>query len=410
MVGQRTVLVTGATGNVGRHVVAQLLDTGARVRALVRDPRIAALPDDVELVRGDLTEPESLRAALDGVGPLFLLWPFLSAEGAAEAVDVLAEHPRRIVYVSAMAVQDDLEPQANGVWGQVEDLIKRSGLEWTFLRASGFATNTLGWADQIRVEGIVRWPYGDAARSLIHERDIAAVAVRALTEDRHTGATYVLTGPEAVTQAEQVRIIGEVVGLPVHWEELAPEVARQQLVAAMGDSAFADSSLEYWARLRTEPEPVTRTVEEVTGTPARTFAEWARDHADDFRRLATAEVAEMYVSSFRTGNLGAAFGLLSPDMVRAAPMEGAGEPAELRGLDAIMENSQRLNADYEIHGVDVDDPLVNQDRFAVRFAFDETHIPTGKRRTTAKVCLYTVADGRVTREEVYYHEAPHLPA
>lgn len=287
-----------------------------------------------------------------------------------------------------MAVQDDLEPQANGVWGQVEDLIKRSGLEWTFLRASGFATNTLGWADQIRVEGVVRWPYGDAARSLIHERDIAAVAVRALTEDRHTGATYVLTGPEAVTQAEQVRIIGEVVGLPVHWEELAPEVARQQLVAAMGDLAFADSSLEYWARLRTEPEPVTRTVEEVTGTPARTFAEWARDHADDFRRLATAEVAEMYVSSFRTGNLGAAFGLLSPDMVRAAPMEGAGEPAELRGLDAIMENSQRLNADYEIHGVDVDDPLVNQDRFAVRFAFDETPSPPASAERPRR-CAYT---------------------
>jgi uncharacterized protein YbjT (DUF2867 family) len=182
-----------------------------------------------------------------------------------------------------MSVRDDREPRANGVWGEVEHAIEQSGLAWTFLRAGGFATNTLGWADQIRDEGVVRWPYGRAARSLIHERDIAAVAVRALTEDGHVGAKYVLTGPEAVTQAEQVRIIGEVIGRAVGWEELSPETARQQLLAAWGDPGFVDGALGYWATLVSEPERVTRTVEEVTGVRARTFQEWAIDHADDFR-------------------------------------------------------------------------------------------------------------------------------
>jgi uncharacterized protein YbjT (DUF2867 family) len=128
----------------------------------------------------------------------------------------------------------------------------------------------------------VRWPYGAAARSLIHERDIAAVAVRALTEDGHAGAQYVLTGPQVLTQVEQVRTIGEVIGRPLRWEEISREAARQQLLAAWGDSSFVDRALAAWAEMVTEPEPVTPTVEEITGAPARTFREWAIDHADAF--------------------------------------------------------------------------------------------------------------------------------
>lgn len=116
---------------------------------------------------------------------MFLLWPFLAAEGASAVVNVIAGHARRVVYVSAMSVDDERDPEAGGVWGQLEHLIERSGLGWTFLRAGRFATNTLGWADSIRAEGVVRWPYGEAARSLIHERDIADVAALALTDDRH---------------------------------------------------------------------------------------------------------------------------------------------------------------------------------------------------------------------------------
>jgi uncharacterized protein YbjT (DUF2867 family) len=277
------VLVTGATGNVGRQVVSQLLAAGEAVRAVTRDPASARLPGGTEVVRADLSDPQTLKGHLDGVEAVFLIWPFFTVGAAPAVVDMLATHVRRVVYLSAMSVRDDREPQANGIWGAIEQLIQQSGLAWTFLRAGGFAANTLAWAEQIRTEGVVSWPYGEAGRSLIHERDIAAVAVRALAEDGHASAKYVLTGPEAVSQADQVRTIGEAIGRPVRWEEASPAVARQQLLAAWGNPGFVDGALGYWATLVAKPEPVTRTVEAVTGSPARTFREWASDHAGDFR-------------------------------------------------------------------------------------------------------------------------------
>jgi len=278
------ILVTGATGNVGRNVVSQLLDRGAAVRALTRDPDSAGLPDEVDAVRADFTDPDSLDGHLEGVESVFLVWPFLTAEGASAVLDTVAKRAYRIVFLSSMAVRDDLEQKTDPIFhADIERLIERSGLEWTFVRPGGFATNTLGWVEQIRADGVVRWPYGAAARSLIHERDIAAVAVRALTGDGHGGAKYVLTGPQTLTQVEQVHTIGEVIGRPLRYEEVSPAVARQQLLGAWGNPSFVDGALKYWATLVTEPEPITATVEEVTGTPARTFREWAVDHADDFR-------------------------------------------------------------------------------------------------------------------------------
>jgi uncharacterized protein YbjT (DUF2867 family) len=270
------ILVVGATGQVGRSVVSLLLEKDSPVRALARDPARAGLPAGVEVVRGDLSDPHSLDAALDGIDSVFLLWPFLSADGAPPVVEAIARHARHVVYLSAMSAE-------SGFWGEIERLIERSTLEWTFLRAGGFATNTLGWAEQIRTEGTVQWPYGAAARSLIHERDIAAVAVRALTEPGHTARRYVLTGPAAVTQAEQVRLIGEAIGRPVRWQDLPLDQARSRLAAEFGDAAFADGALAHWAALVDAPEPVTDTVRQVTGVPARTFREWAVDHRDDFR-------------------------------------------------------------------------------------------------------------------------------
>jgi uncharacterized protein YbjT (DUF2867 family) len=208
--GVTKILLTGATGSVGRHVAAGLIAKGLAVRVVVRNPVTADLPAGVEAMRGDLADPESLSTALVGVDAVFLLWPFFSAGGASEVVDAIARNARRVVYLSAEAAVHDPE----SVWAIVERRIEESGLEWTFLRPTGFAKNTLAWADQIRL-GVVRGPYGEAARSLIDERDIAAVAVRALTEGGHAGKTYVLTGPETVTQAEQVRIIGEAIGRPV---------------------------------------------------------------------------------------------------------------------------------------------------------------------------------------------------
>ena len=281
-----STLVIGATGNVGRQVVEELTGTGAPVRALAREPESAGLPAGAEVVRGDLTDPAGLDACLAGVDAVFLVWPFLTTEAAPPVLEAIGRHARRVVYLSSMSVRDDLDEQLETISGfhaEMERLIDRSGLEWTFLRAGGFASNTLEWAPGIRAEGVVRWPYASAARSLIHERDIAAVAARALTGDGHLGARYALTGPEAVTQAEQVRLIGEAVGRPLRFEEIPREEAHGLLVAKGWPAALADGALDAWAALTHEPEPVTSTVEEITGAPARTFAEWALDHARDFR-------------------------------------------------------------------------------------------------------------------------------
>jgi len=277
------ILVTGATGNVGRRVVERLVTGGHGVRAVTRDPSRAALPAEVETVAADLADPETLRPHLDGVDAVFLVWPFVDPAITAQLVPEVAKvlgsaGSPRIVYVSAASAEADPE----SFWAVVERAVVASGLPWTMLRPTGIATNTLGWAAPIRAEGVVRWPYGAAARSMVHEDDIAAVAVEALTSDRHNQQTYVLSGPETVTQAEQVRLIGAAIGRDLRWEEVPADAVRPMLVAAMGNAAFADLALASWAELVGTPEPVTDDVARVLGRPARTFADWAADHAADF--------------------------------------------------------------------------------------------------------------------------------
>jgi uncharacterized protein YbjT (DUF2867 family) len=195
------ILITGATGTVGRQTVSQLLAAGAAVRALARDPETAGLPGDVEVAGGDLSDPDTLAPALKGVEAVFLVWPFTTAEGAPAVLAAIERETRLLVYLSSAGGQ---QPDPIGLFhADTERLIEKSKVDWTFLRPSGFASNTLMWAGQIRGEGVVRWPYGAATRSLIHESDIAAVAVRALTGGGHGGAKHVLTGPELLTQADQ---------------------------------------------------------------------------------------------------------------------------------------------------------------------------------------------------------------
>ncbi|SED80779.1 Uncharacterized conserved protein YbjT, contains NAD(P)-binding and DUF2867 domains [Amycolatopsis tolypomycina] len=257
-----TTLVTGATGHTGRHVVAGLKAAGVRTRVLVRDKSKA--PDGVDAVHGDITDPA--RAA-EGVDAVYLLWPFFTADGIEAAVKPF--EGKKIVYLSAMSAE------AGGVWGDVEAAVRHVTDDWTFLRVTGLATNALAWAPQARA-GVVRAAYGQAKRSVVHERDVADMAVKALTED-HAKQIYLVTGPEAVAQAEQVRLIGEALGTPVTWEEQPPEEAVAQLGAALG-TEFAESAVHYWASLVEDPEPVSLDVPRVTGHPARPFAEWAREH------------------------------------------------------------------------------------------------------------------------------------
>jgi len=278
------ILVTGATGNIGRPVVTPLLRTGAVVRALTRDPASPGLPGGVDVMRGDLSAPDTLDACLNGVDAVFLLWPGLTADLAPAVLDAISKHARRLVFLSSLGIRDDLERQPdpiNALHADIEHVIEQSGLEWTFLRPGGFATNTLWWAPQIRADGVVRWAYGACARASIHERDLAAVAVRVLTGEGYGAAKYLLTGPQTLTQVEQVQIISEVISRPLRFEEIAPEAMRSQLLTRL-PPAVVDGALTYWARLVTEPELVSPMVEEITGAPARPFREWVRDHASDF--------------------------------------------------------------------------------------------------------------------------------
>ncbi|SFP00234.1 Uncharacterized conserved protein YbjT, contains NAD(P)-binding and DUF2867 domains [Amycolatopsis arida] len=291
MTEQRTIVVTGATGNVGRQVVERLRNTGVRVRALVRAPEKADLPGDVERVRGDLSRPETLGPAVAGADGVFLIWPFLDSTGAEAVVREIARNARRVVYLSSLGVRDDQERQGdpiNQFHADLERLIRRQdGLEWTFLRPCGFAVNTLGWAEQIRAGDEVRGPFGTLSSPLIHEADMAAVAVRALTEDGHAGKVHRLTGPERLPVPEQVRIIGEEIGRPLRFVETSVEQARRDMLDHGWPAELVDAVLEGQATMRDVAEPVTTTVAEVTGRPARTFREWVRDHRADFQPSAS---------------------------------------------------------------------------------------------------------------------------
>jgi uncharacterized protein YbjT (DUF2867 family) len=239
----------------------------------VRDRADAHLPDAVELVSGDIRDPAGFAQQLDKIDALFLLWPFLSSEGVQELIQMLARHTGRIVYLSAEAAAH----RSSSFWAQVELAIERYTDDWTFLRPTGFAANTLMWANQIRTADVVRWVYGKAARSLIDERDIAAVAVQALTDEEHCGARYTLTGPQALTQIEQVRELGKAIGRTLRWEEISRKEIAQQL------AGIPATALDTWASFVDRPETVTKTVAAITHRPARPFSEWAEKHADQFR-------------------------------------------------------------------------------------------------------------------------------
>jgi len=280
------ILIIGATGNVGRQVVSQLPATGVRVRALARNPQTAGLPPHVDVVRGDLTHSETLDACLEGIDAVFLVWTAPPAT-VAPALERIAKHARRIVFLSApLKTAHPLFQQPNplrALGEQIERLIETSGRQWTFLRPGMFAANALSWwAPQIRAGDVVRWPYLDAPTAPIHEHDLAAVAVRALCEDGHAGAEYVLTGPQSLTQFEQISTIGSVIGRSLRIEEMSREEARRESLPGIPASAV-NMLLDAWAAAVGQPAFVTSTFAEITGAPARTFRDWATDHAAAFR-------------------------------------------------------------------------------------------------------------------------------
>ena len=280
------MLVTGATGRVGRVVIDLLLDAGVPVRALThRSEGAATLPANVEVVTGDLTEPESLDAGLRGVGAVFLVWTAPPTTAPA-VVERLAANARRVVFLSAPhRTPHPFFQQPNPMavlYAEIERLIAAAGLGSTVIRPGMFASNArFWWAPAIRDGDVVRWPYAAAESAPIDERDIAAVAARALCEHGHTGGDYVLTGPDSLSQAEQVSIIGDAIGRRIRFEELSPDEFRRE-TADSWPRPVVDMLLAAWGATIGRPAFVTSTVADVVGSPARTFRQWVVDHAEAF--------------------------------------------------------------------------------------------------------------------------------
>ncbi|ONI77794.1 hypothetical protein ALI144C_30620 [Actinosynnema sp. ALI-1.44] len=278
-----TILVTGATGNVGRTVVTQLLATGADVRATSRNPETAGLPVDVRAA--DLENPESFSQALDGVEQVFL---FPSPAGAQGFVDLAeAKGVKRIVLLSSQAAAHEYygDSPMRVMHLLVEQVLEKSSVEWTFLRPGGFATNTLMWAQSIKESGRVHVPYAESNTNSIHEGDIAAVAVKALLEDGHVGKAYELTGPESLTQRRQIELISAATGREIEVVDQQGDEARAALKAQFGAYAtdqVIDTMLSFYQDTMGKPADLATGVDEVLGRPGRTFAEWARDHKADF--------------------------------------------------------------------------------------------------------------------------------
>jgi uncharacterized protein YbjT (DUF2867 family) len=275
------ILVTGATGVVGRHAVRLLVEQGAKVAAVTRDPH-ADLPADTQLVH------PSEVATLQGVEAI-LLSP--RATGAAAAG--LLAHARetgttRVVVLSSLTVP---YPAGHARFRQqfqaVENLAQESGLDWTILRCADFAANTLAWAGQIRATGTVRGAYPDARTSTIDERDIATVAALALTQPDHTGQTYLLTGEQSLSQPEKVAALSAALDRAVSFIEATPDEIRRGMLAAGLPDEVPDRLLGSLADYAREAGPTTDTVRRLLGRPARTYATWAEDHRAAFTRKQT---------------------------------------------------------------------------------------------------------------------------
>ncbi|RGC68854.1 NAD(P)H azoreductase [Micromonospora sp. MW-13] len=287
-----TILVTGATGNVGRLVVERLVEAGERVRALTRAPQSASFPAGVEVLAGDLHDPSTLDAAFRGVDRTYL---FPVARTAREVVARAARAGvRRIVVLSAGAVTSGADTDFHL---PVERAVEESGLEWTHVRPGEFMLNKVWlWGPSIRAESVVREPFPDAVWCPVHERDIAEVAAEALVRDGHQGRAYDLNGPEPITRRNQVRAIASAIGRDIRMDVVTPEQAR---VAYREQGGFAADNADFllgfedYSGNESDPELLKRldlgalgplpTSEAVTGRPARTFDQWAREHAADFR-------------------------------------------------------------------------------------------------------------------------------
>jgi uncharacterized protein YbjT (DUF2867 family) len=274
------ILVAGATGHVGGELVRLLCAAAEPVRAVTRRPDSADLPVGVTVVGGDLNDPDSLTAALDGVRGVFLLSGYRNLSG-------LLDRARRagveqVVLLSGSAATAlDLDNAISRYMVDSESAVCDGNLAWTILRPVGFMSNTLDWADQLRAGDVVRAPFAEVAVAMVDPYDIAAVAAEALLSGGHDGRVYAITGPEPLLPADRVRILGEVLGRRLRFVAQSDVEARAELAAAM-PTDYVDAFFRFYADGMLDESAVLPTVAEVTGRPPHTFRHWALAHTTPF--------------------------------------------------------------------------------------------------------------------------------
>ncbi|MER5219199.1 SDR family oxidoreductase [Streptomyces flaveus] len=280
------ILVTGATGTIGSEVVRQLAERGEKVRALTRDLSKMKAPNGVEVARGDYLDPASVDAALSAATAVFLvgvLGPDDADRDRALVAQAKTAGVHRIVKLSAIGTGDPAIGRVGSWHLPGEQAVKESELEWTVLRPSSFASNTLSWAEPIRAGRPVPNMTGDGLQGVIDPRDVSEAAVEALLSARHAGHTYTLTGPEAISVPDQAAILGEVLGRPVDTVDLTPDESRAQLTEWGMDAAYVEGVMAGSAYVRMGGNAVvTEGVRQVLDRQPRTYQEWAEDHRTAF--------------------------------------------------------------------------------------------------------------------------------
>ena len=275
-----TILVTGATGNIGRPLVSHLARSGIGVRAVTRHPDSARFPTGVETVT-------SAAAGVPGASAVFLNSRALGDELPAVVALARRNGVRRLVALSAINADDDFARQPSRFRGdrnkEVEQYAVESGLEWVSLRPTVFATNFVGmWAPQIKAGDVVSGPYADASTAPIVDADISAVAARALLDDDLLDQKVELTGPAALTNSELVDVVADTLGRQLRYQEVPPDVVRQRFIGLGFSAEFADAYIALLEATASKPALVTNEVEKILGRPPQTFGDAIKAHRQLF--------------------------------------------------------------------------------------------------------------------------------
>ncbi|MFI8817008.1 MULTISPECIES: SDR family oxidoreductase [unclassified Streptomyces] len=278
------IVVTGATGNVGRPLTQALAEAGEQVTAVSR--HAAAVPDGVRHVTADLAEPTSLAPVLDGAKALFLLLSGdLHAAGArpTDIIDLAAAGGvSRIVLLSSQGVATRPLGPTRIAMRAVEDALRESGPDWAVLRPGGFASNALAWAESVRTQGTVAAPFGDVGVPVVDPVDIAEVAAACLLDERHTGGVFELTGPEVITPRQQAEAIAAALGSPVRFHELTREEAKAAMTRFVPPE-LADDTLDIIAAPNPAELGISPDVERVLGRAPSSFSDWVTRSMAAFR-------------------------------------------------------------------------------------------------------------------------------